>query len=287
MDLSDLEVFKAIVEENNFTKAAKKMNYVQSNITTRIKRLETELNTKLFYRHSHGVTLTPSGVTLLKYTDQLFALVAETKKSVSNQETACGPLSIGSIESTAAVRLPPLLNNFMNQFTEVDLSLKTSTTEKLINDILDYQLDGAFVAGPVNHPALCAQPFVEEEVILVSDSNHAVLETFQDINQRTLLTLKPGCIYRKQLETWLEAEGIFPKKIMEFSTLEGLFGCLKAGLGVSLLSKYYVDNLHYKDNLQFYSMPKQYARVSTIFIHRKDVLRTEAFQAFLKEFNLI
>ncbi|WP_257347993.1 LysR family transcriptional regulator [Pseudalkalibacillus decolorationis] len=282
VDLDDLKIFKIIAQENSFTHAAKRLNYVQSNVTARIKRLESELNTELFYRHSRGVTVTPTGKTLLQFTDRLFSLVEETKKALSNDGIPRGPLSIGSIESTAAVWLPPLLTTFMKQFSMVDLSLKGGTTEELINEVLEYQLDGAFVAGPVDHPELLQHLFIEEELVLITDKEHSYLKSFQDISQRTLLTLQHGCIYRQQVETWLDAEGIYPKKRMRFSTLEGLFGCVRAGLGIALLSKSYVDHLPLANELHFYSLPDQYSKVSTVFIHRKDVLLTQAFKEFVK-----
>ncbi|MFB5661166.1 LysR family transcriptional regulator [Alteribacillus sp. HJP-4] len=286
MELGDLEVFSVIAEERSISKAAKRLNYVQSNVTARIKRLENELHTELFYRHSRGVSLTSSGKTLLTYAEKISALTDEAKKAVSDH-TESGPLAVGSIESTAAVRLPVIINKYMSDFPAVDFSLKTGTTEELLNDILEFKLDGAFVAGPVGHPELQGHLFVEEELVLLSDTEHTKIQSLQDMNDRTLLILKQGCIYRKQLETWLSAEGIFPKRKMEFSTLEGLLGCLKAGLGISLLSRHYVVQMHMKETLQCFTVPAPYQRVSTVFIHRRDVLFTKALQSFMEKIDVL
>ncbi|MBC5638718.1 hypothetical protein H8S33_18260 [Ornithinibacillus sp. BX22] len=65
-----------------------------------------------------------------------------------------GSLAIGSMETTTAVRLPYLPTNYHNDYPDVDLTLKTSSTEQNIQAVLQYELDGAFVAGPIGNPEL-------------------------------------------------------------------------------------------------------------------------------------
>lgn len=286
MDLSDLEVFKIVAEESSISHAAKRLNYVQSNVTIRIKRLESELETQLFYRHARGVTLTPAGKKLLTYTDRLLFLLKEAKNEIKGDSVPRGTLAIGSIESVAAVRLPSYISPFVRKYPEVDLSLKGGTTDRLIDEVLEYKLDGAFVTGPVDHPDLVQYTFQEEELVLVTDKEHSKIEDFKDLNKRTILTLDHGCRYRKRLETWLEAEGLYPKKRMRFSSLEGIIGCIQSGLGISLLSKSYINYQSIKEELTMYPFPKPYSRIKTVFIHRKDVLLTRALQEVMNQFGL-
>src|SRR5690625_804071 len=80
MEFKDLEIFQTVAEKGTITEAAKELNYVQSNITSRIKKLEAEMNTPLFNRHRRGMTLTPEGKKLLEYSEKIMLLKKEMKK---------------------------------------------------------------------------------------------------------------------------------------------------------------------------------------------------------------
>ena len=71
MDLQALRYFRIVAREGSFSQAAQKLNYAQSNLSTKIRQLEGELETPLFRRHAHGVTLTEKGESLLAYADRL------------------------------------------------------------------------------------------------------------------------------------------------------------------------------------------------------------------------
>ncbi|WP_206919928.1 LysR substrate-binding domain-containing protein [Alicyclobacillus suci] len=88
-----------------------------------------------------------------------------------------------------------------------------------------------------------------------------------------------------QLEKWLNDEGIFPKNVMEFGTLDGIVGCVSAGLGVSLIPKSVVQHFSYSDNIAYYPIPEKYRFVKTVFIRRKDALVTPALRRFVETVN--
>src|SRR6187551_3945936 len=146
--------FSAVARTGGVTRAADELNTVQSNITQRIKALEAEIGTPLFERHSRGMTLTGAGRRLLPYAQRLAALSREAVLAAREDGEPKGPLSIGSMETTAAVRLPSLLAEFHRRFPAVQLSLRTAPTANLVAAVLDGLLDGGFVAGPIEHPEL-------------------------------------------------------------------------------------------------------------------------------------
>ena len=86
MEFKDLEIFQMVAEKGTITEAAKEFSYVQSNITSRIQKLETELNTPLFNRHRRGMSLTPEGKKLLTYSKKILILTDEMKKVVQSKE---------------------------------------------------------------------------------------------------------------------------------------------------------------------------------------------------------
>ncbi|MDP1513182.1 LysR substrate-binding domain-containing protein [Paenibacillus ottowii] len=145
-------------------------------------------------------------------------------------------------ETTAAIRLPSILTDYHKSYLEVDLVLKkTGTTEELIQLVLKYELDGAFVAAPVQHPELDTIEVGVEELALITGGQFPSIEQPEQLRNLTLLVFRAGCSYRQKLMDWLRLKGIIPAKIMEFGTLEGILGCIHAGLGVSLLPRSVIE----------------------------------------------
>jgi len=151
MEFSDLQTFAAVARTGGITRAAEALNTVQSNVTQRIKTLEAEIGTALFERHSRGMTLTSAGRRLLPYAHRMAALSREALLAARDDGDAKGPLAIGSMETTAAVRLPALLAGFHRRYPAVALTLQTATTAELVTAVLEGALDGAFVASPIEH----------------------------------------------------------------------------------------------------------------------------------------
>lgn len=112
MELLDLATFSTVARCGSITRAAGELNTVQSNVTNRIKALEAEIGVPLFERHARGMTLTNAGRRLLPYAERLATLSREAVDASRDDGVPKGPLAIGSMETTAAVRLPPLLTRF-------------------------------------------------------------------------------------------------------------------------------------------------------------------------------
>src|SRR5580692_478345 len=138
-------------------RAAAELNTVQSNVTARIKALEADLGCVLFERHARGISLTAAGQRLLPYADSAARLLADARRAARDDGVPRGLLTIGSLETTAALRLTPLLARYAADNSEVDFVLHTGTTRELIGDVLEQRVDGAFVCGPVAHPELDEQ----------------------------------------------------------------------------------------------------------------------------------
>ena len=100
MELAELEIFRAVAREQSITRAAKRLDRVQSNVTTRVKQLEESLGVSLFQRDSKKMLLTPEGGRLLDYADRLLALADEARQSMRS-DAPSGPLRLGSMESSA------------------------------------------------------------------------------------------------------------------------------------------------------------------------------------------
>ena len=283
MDLLDLVTFSTVVRCGGITRAASELHTVQSNITNRIKALEREVGTPLFERHSRGMTPTPAGRRLLPYADRMSALAREALSAARDTGEPSGPLLIGAMETTAAVRLPPLLAGFHRQFPAVQLSLSTGPTADLVTGVLEGQLDGAFVAGPIDHPDLESQTAFKEELVLVTSERWkslAALRAGVPSSGPTALVFRTGCSYRQRLEEVLAHLGWPSAARFEFGTLDGILGCVAAGMGVSMLPRVVVERSEMNASLCIHSVDAPSCHVETLFVRRRDRREGSALQSF-------
>ncbi|MFE5322766.1 LysR family transcriptional regulator [Paenibacillus sp. NPDC056579] len=279
MDINDLKIFQTVAQEGSVSKAARELSYVQSNVTGRIQQLEQELGTTLFHRHRKGVALSADGRKLLEYTQKIFMLMDEMKHAFQDEEDPSGPLLIGTVETVSS--LPILLADYCKQYPRVDLSLVTGVTEKLMSEVLQYQLDGAFVTGPIHHPELVQDQLVEDELVLIAKADES-FATLEQCATKPLLVFRSGCGYRARLIQWLGQQGVVPVKIMEFGTLETILAMVSSGLGISLVPKSTVSLLEAGGGVRCFTLPDEYSRIKTVFIRRHDSLSSGTMHRFLE-----
>lgn len=281
MDAADLRVFEAVARLGGMNRAAGELNTVQSNVTQRIRLLEEELATPLFQRHSRGVALTPAGQRLLPYAGRVAQLLAEARRAVKDDGTPSGPLQVGSLETTAALRLSPVLASYAAAYPAVDIALTTGTSAELVELVLAHRLEGAFVCGPVQHPELAAEPIFAEELVLVTAPSQKSLDRILTRSDLKIVVLRAGCSYRQRLEEILARRGIVGLRRLEFGTIEGILGCAAAGLGVTLLPRALVEGARRARRVAVHTLPPDEARVETVFIRRRDAFVSSALAAFL------
>lgn len=281
MDAGDLAIFEAVARLGGMNRAALELNTVQSNVTARIRQLEDDLGTSLFRRHSRGVALTPAAQRLLPYASNIRRLLAEARRAARDDGSPKGPLTIGSLETTAALRLSPHLAAFVADYPEVDLVLRTGTTAELVREVLEYRLEGAFVCGPVDHADLDQRLACREEMAILTARSVQTLEALFANGQCRIVVLRAGCSYRQRLEDMLARRGIAALRLLEFGTIEAILGCVAAGLGVTLLPRSLVDTAARAHQVLVHELPTEDATVETIFIRRRDSFASSALSAFL------
>ncbi|MFZ4453002.1 LysR family transcriptional regulator [Salibacterium aidingense] len=281
MNLEDLQIFKETANIQNITKTAIRLNRTQSNITARIKHLEHYYNTRLFNRHRHGVTLTASGKTLLAYVEKVLQWMNDAENTLLHSKEPSGMLSLGSMETTAATRLPALLSSYHEDYPQVDLSLTTGTTERLIGAVLGREIEGAFVAGNPGHPSLESVEVFKEELVVIGKKSLLPQLNKAQLQHQTMIVFQSGCFYRQTFETWLQSKGVRPSRTMELNTLDGILGCVKSGLGISLLTKAAAAGLIKNKEVNQFDLPPDYSPMTTFFIYHKENVSTSAFKEFL------
>lgn len=242
MDLVQLEIFKAVAEQGSISAAAQHIHRVPSNLTTRIKQLEQDLGVELFIREKHRLRLSPAGWNFLEYTRRILDLVHEARLTVAGEDPQ-GTFALGSLESTAAVRIPELLAAYNQRYPKVDLDLSTGPSGTMLEGVLGGRLVAAFVDGPVLHPNLEGMPAFEEEMVIIAPLNHPPVARARDVNGESIYAFRANCSYRHHFENWFVQDKAVPGKIFEMESYHGMLACVSAGAGLALMPRSMLDSM--------------------------------------------
>ena len=285
MDSTALATFLAVARHGSVTVAALELHTVQSNVTARMKQLEADLDVQLFERHSRGVRLTPAGTRLLDYAERMQALTAEARAAVADVGLVRGVLRIGSMETTAAVRLPDLLAQFYGAHPNVQIEVRTGPTAELLEHVLAHRLDGALVAGPIQHPSLVARAAFREELVLVTALGGATMSERLARCALTVITFRQGCSYRQRLDAEFITRGWLPYRRLEMGTVEGILGCVASNVGVTVLPRAAVEGCKARDALRVEAFVPEPLFVETLFVRRCSLPVSATIAAFEQQLS--
>ncbi|MDU0785874.1 LysR family transcriptional regulator NmoR [Pseudomonas aeruginosa] len=238
MDLSSLEIFRAVAHEASVTRAAQQLQRAQSNVTTRIRQLEEDLGVELFLRDGKRMSLTERGSEFLAYAEQLLALADEARQSMHPAEPG-GRLRLGSMESTAASRLPALLASYHKACPRVALEVSTGTSRALFDGVRARRLDCALVAagpgwaGELDGSGLRGEPLFREELLMILPAEHPPVHDVAEVRLRTLAGFARGCTYRQLVEDSLGT----PLTVQEVGSYHAILACVAAGACVGVLPR--------------------------------------------------
>jgi LysR family transcriptional regulator, cell division regulator len=280
MDAVALATFLAVARHGSVTAAATELHTVQSNVTARMKQLEADLEATLFQRHSRGVTLTMAGSRLMGYAQRLQALAAEARAAVRDDGAVRGALRLGSMETTAAVRLPTVLGAFHSAHPQVQIDMRTGPTAELLEHVLAHRIDCALVAGPINHPELSARAVFREELVLIAAQGSGSIAERLARGELTAILFRQGCAYRQHLESQFSARGWLPFRRMEMGTVEGILGCVASDVGVTVLPRSVVEGSRARDTLRIEPFTPEGLFVETVLVRRSDAHLGATLRAF-------
>jgi DNA-binding transcriptional LysR family regulator len=266
MDIADLTVFKAVIEHNSVSRAAESLHRVPSNVTARIKKLEQELNVELFLRTNNRLTVTSAGLRLLDYANQILHLHKSALAELTQGEPS-GLLRLGSMESSAASRLPLILSAFHQHYHAVQIELLTMASMPLIDKVIDGELDVAMASDPPDDPRLNSVRCFDEELVLIMPSD------WPDLNDLpaslTMVGYQKGCSYRHRLETWFKKHGHTCERVIEIPSHFTMIGCVIAGMGIGMVPRSLLA-LHQTDGLKVATVEPDIASAPTYLVSRKD-----------------
>lgn len=283
MDSESLRIFCAVAAELSITQAALRLGRAPSNVTTRIQQLEADLGTDLFVRAGKRIALSGAGERFLDYANRLLSLEKEARHVITGGRDG-GMLRIGSMESTAASRLPPVLAAYHARHRDTRLELSTGPSRQLIEGVRTGRLDCAFAAlplpgdgvGAMTDLGLRARTIWTEELVLLLPASESGARSAADIQTRSLAAFPQGCTYRNIADNWLGVAGSSDWQIQEMSSYHAMIACVAAGACVTVLPASVLKLTAAPEQLKTISL----GRADTCLIWRDDY-DVPAFRNFL------
>ena len=274
-----LRHFLALSRAGSLSAAAQQLHCVPSNVSARLRQLETQLGAVLFQRQAQRLRLTPAGERLVTYAEQLEQLCQAAWRSVQ-EDVWAGELRLGSMETTAAVRLPEVLAAFHRDAPRVDISLLTGTSRHLLEQVLAGRLDAALIGGPFEHPQLNAEVIWREELMLVLPASPAGEALLQ--GPVSLLGFPPGCHYRERLERWSERHALQVSARQSYGSIDAILGGIAAGMGIGMLPRSLLQ-LHPRGRLVTAKViDSDLAAAPTLLMRRRDAPNHPALEHLLE-----
>jgi len=278
METESLRIFCAVAAELSITQAAARLGRAPSNVTTRIQQLEADLGAELFLRIGKRIALSTAGEQYLVYAERLLALEDEARQVVSNGASG-GVLRIGSMESTAASRLPSVLAAFHVDHPATRLALRTGPSRQTIEQVRNGALDCAFAALPdggaeLAEMGLQSMPLWTEELLLLLPPGEADVDDARQVRARSLAAFPQGCTYRSLAEERLGIAGA-AWRVQEMNSYHAMIACVAAGACVTVLPASVLALSSAPAALKTLSL----GRLDTCLVWR-DGFATPAFRAF-------
>ena len=243
MDLRRLRYFVVAAEEQNFSRAAKRLRIAQPPLSAQIKQLEGELGVKLFDRTSRGVRLTEAGRLLLGEARRIFVQLDQSVEFIRQVgDGRIGRLALGFLPSVAHGVLPNMLREFRERFPNVELSLQEMSPDEEVQKLRNNQIDAGFLYLPVDETGLEVRPILREPFIVALPDEHSLAtETQVAMSQLAeepfILPPQhqvPAC-YGHIMEACRRA-GFFPKAVQkDVWLMQTIVDLVAGGLGVALV----------------------------------------------------
>jgi DNA-binding transcriptional LysR family regulator len=227
------------------------------------------------------LTLSHSGKVLLGYAEQLLRLSAEAEAALQG-DAPRGTLRLGTLESTAATRLPPILARLHAGCPQVRIELVTGTTGALVAKVLAEEIEAAFVAEPFTPHDFEAQHAFTEELVLIAPRALHKATAPRVLAEQTMIAFAAGCSYRRRLEDWLRGAKLVPDRVMEFGSYHAIVACVAAGAGVAVVPRSVVRATGAGKSVAAHRLPAALARARTMLIWRRGH-RSAALDALQRE----
>lgn len=246
MDIKHLRTFSAVAKTGSFSYASQILGYAQPTVSTHIQLLERELQVRLFERLAHKITLTQEGQRLLYYAENIIQLSNEAIDTISAQVRSAGKITIGANESFSVVRLPAIIQQFIQKYPQVEISLKFGSVKGIHEQLQNNTVDVAFfLTREVNYPDLIIETLITEAVVVVISPDHPFASRasldIREFENQDLVVTQENCTYRAMIDEYLTEARVHPRSLIEINNIQAIKQLVMSGLGVTILPRISVE----------------------------------------------
>ena len=248
MTLTELKYIVAVAREKHFGKGADACHVSQPTLSVAIKKLEEELQVKLFERNANEITVTPLGMEIIRQAQSVLEQAEQIKDIAKRgKDPLAGPLRLGVIHTIGPYLLPDLVRQTITSLPQMPLILQENFTTRLLDELRNGEIDCAILAEPFPDTNLAIAPLYDEPFMAAVPSGHPLAArsciTAEEIKKETMLLLGNGHCFRDHvLEVCPEfarfssnSGGI--QKSFEGSSLETIKHMVAAGMGITLVPR--------------------------------------------------
>lgn len=237
--------FIALLEEKSFSRAADRLGYVQSTVTTHIQQLEKICGQKLFHRYPRGIELTEAGKVFSKYAYQYVHLSQSLKESMNELNQPGGTIRLRTQESFFLTRMLPFVQKYTGNYPNVNMRIEQGSHLDILNGVLDYELDFGIVPQNPNRHEIVFYPIMEETIVFAASedlSRKVRNEGVQILNDELFISSGTSCLYHTTAVDVLKDAGIKVKDALELSSLEMIKQYVNCGKGFALVPEIAIRN---------------------------------------------
>ena len=248
MTLTELKYIVAVAREKHFGRGAEACHVSQPTLSVAIKKLEEELQVKLFERNANEITVTPLGEEIIRQAQSVLDQ-ADSIRDIARRgkDPLAGSLRLGVIYTIGPYLLPGLVRQIIEKTPQMPLMLQENITAKLLEELRTGEIDCAILAEPFPDTNLAIAPLYDEPFMAAVPSSHPLAArssvTAEELKKETMLLLGTGHCFRDHvLEVCPEfarfsssAEGM--SKSFEGSSLETIKHMVAAGMGITLVPR--------------------------------------------------
>jgi len=290
MTLTELRYIVAVAREKHFGHAAEACFVSQPTLSVAIKKLEEELDVKIFERGSAEVSVTPLGEEIVRQAQAVIEMAAGIKETAKRgKDPLAGPLRLGIIYTIGPYLLPELVRQAIEHVPQMPLMLQENFTARLLDMLRNGELDCAILAEPFPDAGLAVAPLYDEPFMVALPRTHALAKrkgiSSEELKKETMLLLGTGHCFRDHvLEVCpeyarfasSEAEGI--RKSFEGSSLETIKYMVASGMGVTVVPQLSVPS-DAQPHIKYISFTKPVPTRRVVLVWRRTFTRYEAIAA--------
>jgi DNA-binding transcriptional LysR family regulator len=239
-DLADLRLFIHIAESPSLTQGARRAHLSPAAASARIKALEGQLESRLLYRDSRGVELTPAGHKLLQHARLIMRQVEYLKSEFTEYSTdSTGHIRIFANTTAVTEFLPEILAGFLSQRPGVTVDLQERLSRDIVRGVLDGSTDMGIIAGPVQAEGLQILHFSTDRLLLAVPLGHPLAVEKRVTLRQTLsyqhIGLHEGSTLLAFLRDQVEKLGGTLSLRIQLSSFEAVCRMIEAGVGVGII----------------------------------------------------